>query len=133
MKVGDKVILKKFEDDTLVDDVALSWHDSLEKYIGKEVEVVEVDDNDGSFAFEDYIWWMQDACEPVNKARYFLVSYSFNNGEGSFYFEHRKFPSYLELKKAGRELSKKEDVVIINIFEFQSEQDYLDFTSDEEI
>lgn len=64
MKKGDKVRLKKFKG---INDLEISTI-SYEKYIGSEVEIDMIDDNDGTFMFIDggvLKWWMQDACEPV--------------------------------------------------------------------
>ena len=60
MKVGDKVILKKFEDNNVISFI-------MEDEIGKEVEVIEVDDSDNTFLYRDGYWWMQNGCEILNK------------------------------------------------------------------
>jgi hypothetical protein len=132
MKVGDKVVLRKFKTNPL-----LHFWPQLEDYVGKEVVVNEVSDSDGTFVFDD-IWWLQSACEPcsepVKTKRCFLVTYlsQTDNGSLTIISGSGKMPSHKEMQKQICELLKKEiKIGITNIFEFKSEQDFLDFTSNE--
>lgn len=59
--------------------------------------------------------------------RYFLVSYISAEGFGSIWFEHQKFPSYEWLCLKITEGRSKENVIILNIFEFSSKEDFDNF------
>lgn len=59
MKKGDKVVLRKYEDSD-----GFTWWGGSD-WIGKEVVVISVDNEDNTFAFNNGIWWLQSACEPV--------------------------------------------------------------------
>ena len=66
----------------------------------------------------------------MKQKRYFHVSYVFNNGHGSAQIETSAGCFFNQ--KNFHEHQKKvlgEGVTITGIFEFQSEQDYLDFLS----
>ncbi|GAB4129704.1 MAG: hypothetical protein OHK0045_04840 [Raineya sp.] len=59
--------------------------------------------------------------------RYFLVSYISAEGFGSIWFEHKQFPSYQWLCLKITEGRSREDVIILNIFEFKSKEDFDNF------
>lgn len=68
----------------------------------------------------------------TNDMRYFLISYSFEDSFGNLFVESNKFPSKKELILHLKEKGKltKGNIVIQNIFEFKSKEDYQKFTED---
>jgi len=133
MKTGDRVKLKGFKSNEFIEFTTM-----MSRGVGLQVVVKSVNNSDGTFSIgtengED-IWWLQSACEPVKTKRYFLVAYTSEEDEGSFTIisSSGKMPSYKEMQKQVCESLKKDiKIAITNIFEFESEQDFLDFDSNE--
>jgi hypothetical protein len=63
--------------------------------------------------------------------RYFLVSYISAEGFGSIWFEHSSFPNYQWLCLKITEGKSKQDVIILNIYEFASKKDFDDFKKED--
>jgi len=124
MKVGDKVVLKKFESNEILDFTAYK-----SASIGEEVSVISIH-ADGTFEYGNGDWWIQSACESVKNERYFLFAYSTGSQTGNIFMSSEKMPSNDFLVNDTKERYGAK-AVITNIFEFKSEQDYLDFTSNE--
>lgn len=66
--------------------------------------------------------------------RYFFIAYSVQNaryvGMGNLYFAHHIYPSNEDIKRCAAEKSdlfQENDVVITNIMEFKTEDDYMTF------
>lgn len=62
--------------------------------------------------------------------RYFLINFSAIPASGNIWMRYEKFPSnikMLEYIQATHHNAKLTSIVITNIFEFKSEQDYQDF------
>jgi len=66
--------------------------------------------------------------------RYFFFSYSYPKGFGNLGIEKPSFPANERLKEIVAEHNKLEpdQIVILNIYEFQSEADYKKFFGQEE-
>lgn len=132
MKTGDRVVLKEFNSNSI--DL---FTPMMGRCIGAQVVVKAVNNSDGTFSIgsesgED-VYWLQSACEPVQGNRYFMISYRANTGGIGNCFAIRyggKFPKESEIESAVKK-DHNIDITITNIFEFKSEQDFLDFTSNE--
>jgi hypothetical protein len=62
--------------------------------------------------------------------RYFLITFSIHNvhSVGNLLLSNDKFPSYSMISQTiSEERGRATDVVIENIFEFRTEQDYKDY------
>lgn len=126
MKIGDKVILRKFEDNPVI-----TWVDSLSYNIGREVTVDYID-TDGTFQFNQIGWWLQSACEVVKNERYLFFSYISDGTVGDLHLKtNGDFPKHKDIREWLKKEYGLENPIITNIFEFKSEQDFLDFTSNE--
>lgn len=154
MKIGDKVILRKFEDSE-----SLSWFDAFYSNVGKVVKVEVIDEEDKTFMFKG-CWWLNSACdvvissdtiqeskedlcidvsayescsETVKNERYFFFTYVSGNKTGNIWMKNTegKFPSNSFIVEYLKKKHTLDTVIITNIFEFKSEQDFLDFTSNE--
>jgi len=133
MKIGDKVFLKKFSSND-----SLAYVSRFDKIIGEKVTVAEIDEDDGTFYVSEFdCWWLISACgnysEPVKNERYFLFTYVSGNNTGNIWLKNEigKVPSNKFLKEHSRKTHGLDNLVITNVFEFKSEQDFLDFTSNE--
>jgi hypothetical protein len=62
--------------------------------------------------------------------RYFLISFFAGGMAGNLHFGTKSFPSHAKIKKDLTRLTKDQNPVIINIFEFKTEQDYNDFSTE---
>lgn len=131
MKIGDKVVLREYESTN-----KFFWGKMCVPYVGRDVLVIRIDDGDGSFEFfydGATDWWLQSACEPVKNERYFLFSYVSGSITGNIFMKNTEgeMPSNKFLVEYLKKEHTLDTVVITNIFEFKSEQDFLDFTSNE--
>lgn len=132
MKSGDRVILKEFKSNSLV-----LFTPMMSRVVGVEAMVKSVYEDDGTFSInldgKNELYWLQSACEPVKNERYFLFAYVSNGNTGNTWLksENGKVPSHKSLVKTIKEKLSTKNAAVTNIFEFKSEQDYLDFTSNE--
>lgn len=133
MKIGDKVVLKSFRGSTVK-----NWHDSYDNDVGRIVKVAAVDDSNGQFGFyEDGkrfgTMWLQSACEPMKNERYFLFGYVSDGNTGNTWLRNLegKVPSHSYVAEFIKGKLGTKNAAVTSIFEFKSEQDYLDFTSNE--
>lgn len=63
--------------------------------------------------------------------RYFLFSYTYNNGNGNYWLMSETFPSRSYLRNIFSEKSNQpvDNIVISGWYEFNNKQDYDDFLS----
>ncbi|MCU0439997.1 MAG: hypothetical protein MUC49_19090 [Raineya sp.] len=56
--------------------------------------------------------------------RYFLVSYIAPDGFGSIWFEHSEFPNYQWLCQKITDSDTKQEIIVLNIYEFKNKIDF---------